>query len=179
LIGEIRDEETADAALRAAQTGHLVLSTLHTNDAVRTISRLMMLKMDPSLIAGSLLGALSQRLVRRLCENCRHEAPPDERERRIFGLPEGKTFFKAEGCEACGHTGFTGRMGVYELFVPDEEMADRIASEQPVHVIRTRAVEKGMKTLLGDAMEKARAGMISLSEIRRVVPYRIIVSERE
>jgi general secretion pathway protein E/type IV pilus assembly protein PilB len=179
LIGEVRDEETADAAVRAAQTGHLVLSTLHTTDAVRTVSRLHTLGVEPSLIAGCLLGTVSQRLLRRLCENCRVEAAPEESDLRRLGAAFQETdathpFFRATGCPACAGTGFRGRLGIYELFVPDAEMADLIAHNEPAHRLRAAAREKGMRTLLDDALEKARAGLIPLSEILRAVPYRIL-----
>jgi len=179
LIGEVRDEETADAAVRAAQTGHLVLSTLHTTDAVRTVSRLHTLGVEPSLIAGCLLGTVSQRLLRRLCEHCRTEAAPEESDLRRLGAAVQDTdtahpFFRSTGCPACAGTGFHGRLGIYELFVPDAEMADLIAHNEPAHRLRAAAREKGMRTLLDDALEKARAGLIPLSEILRAVPYRIL-----
>jgi len=175
LIGEVRDEETADAAVRAAQTGHLVLSTLHTGDAVLTISRLRTLGIEPSLIAGCLLGSLSQRLLRRLCEHCRVEAAPDENETRRLRLAEGdRHFLRAPGCEACAGTGFRGRLAVYELFVPDEDLADQIAHGEPPNRLRAAARERGMRSLLDDALAKARAGLVPLSEILRAVPYRIL-----
>ncbi|HYN22172.1 MAG TPA: GspE/PulE family protein, partial [Thermoanaerobaculia bacterium] len=181
LIGEIRDEDTANAAVRAAQTGHLVLSTLHTTDSVRTISRLLTLGMDPGLIAGSLLGALSQRLVRKLCPQCRVEAEPGSPEARRLRLSEGDgRFFRAQpvpDCPTCGGTGYKGRVGIYELFVPDFELADLIAEKAPIHQIRAAALAKGMKTLFDDAVRKAKLGMTSLEEILRTVPYRILARE--
>lgn len=174
LIGEIRDEETAEAAVRAAQTGHLVLSTLHTNDAVRTISRLATLGVQPGMIASCLLGALSQRLVRRVCQHCREDAAPTAEEARRLELEPGETFARGRGCEACGGKGTRGRTGVYELFVLDPELADMVSDHVPVHELRIRAREKGMRTLLDDALEKARSGLVPLSEILRTVPYRMI-----
>jgi general secretion pathway protein E len=175
LIGEVRDEETADAAVRAAQTGHLVLSTLHTGDAVLTISRLRTLGIDPTLIAGCLIGSLSQRLLRRLCEHCRAEAAPNEDETRRLHLGPGDGgFLRATGCEACAGTGFRGRVAVYELFVPDEDLADQIAHGEPPNRLRAAARERGMRTLLDDALAKARGGLVPLSEILRAVPYRIL-----
>jgi type II secretory ATPase GspE/PulE/Tfp pilus assembly ATPase PilB-like protein len=175
LIGEVRDEETADAAVRAAQTGHLVLSTLHTGDAVLTVSRLRTLGIDPSLIAGCFLGALSQRLLRRLCEHCRIEAAPDDNEIRRLHLAESdRKFFRTQGCDACAGTGFRGRLGVYELFVLDEDLADLIAHGEPPNRLRAAARERGMRSLLDDALAKARAGRVPLSEILRAVPYRIL-----
>lgn len=179
LIGEIRDEETAAAAMRAAQTGHLVLSTLHTNDAVRTVSRLMTLGIDAGLISSSLLGAISQRLARKLCEQCKTQSAPTEQEHLLFNLSaDDGRYFTAPGCDACCNSGFKGRTGIYELFIPDDEIADMITSEQSVHIIRRRAIEKGMRSLLNDALDKARQGIIPLSEILRAVPYRIILAER-
>jgi general secretion pathway protein E len=181
LIGEVRDEDTASAAVRAAQTGHLVLSTLHTNDAVSTVSRLRTLGIDPGLIAACLLGSLSQRLVRRLCPQCRVEAPPEDREARrlSLGTADGP-FFRASpkpDCEICAGAGFKGRLGIYELFVMDGELADLIADGTPVHRIRAAAREKGMQSLLDNALEKARAGTTSLEEILRAVPYRILTGQ--
>jgi general secretion pathway protein E len=178
LIGEIRDEETASAAVRAAQTGHLVLSTLHTNDAVATVARLRTLGIDSGLVASCLLGAVSQRLVRRLCPNCRVEAPPDEREARRLGLAPGEgPFYKsnpAPDCEICNGFGYKGRQGIYELFVLDAELADLIAEGAPPHRVRAAAMEKGMQSLLDNALDKARAGITSLEEILRTVPYRMM-----
>jgi type II secretory ATPase GspE/PulE/Tfp pilus assembly ATPase PilB-like protein len=175
LIGEVRDEETADAAVRAAQTGHLVLSTLHTGDAVLTVARLRTLGIDPAVIAGCLLGSLSQRLLRRLCEHCRAEAAPEGNETRRLGLnPGDRGFFRPVGCEACAGTGFRGRLGIYELFVPDEDLADQIARGEPANRLRTAARDRGMRTLLDDALAKARAGLVPLAEILRAVPYRIL-----
>jgi len=174
LIGEIRDEETASAAMRAAQTGHLVLSTLHTSDAVRTVSRLDTLGVDLHLIAGSLLGAMSQRLVRRLCPHCRQEAAPDPQETRRLVLGPDERFFRSTGCEACHGQGYKGRLGIYELFVPDAEIADLVAEGAPTHRLRELALQKGMRTLRDDALAKARAGLTSLAEVLRTVPYRIL-----
>ncbi|HEY4564447.1 MAG TPA: GspE/PulE family protein [Thermoanaerobaculia bacterium] len=175
LIGEVRDEETADAAIRAAQTGHLVLSTLHTGDAVLTVSRLHTLGLEPSLIAGCFLGALSQRLLRRLCEHCRVAAAPDENEIQRLRLTESdRDFFRPKGCDACVGTGFRGRLGIYELFVPDEDLADLIAHGEPPNRLRAAARERGMRSLLDDSLAKARAGHVPLSEILRAVPYRIL-----
>ena len=174
LIGEIRDEETASAALRAAQTGHLVLSTLHTSDATRTVARLHTLGVDLHLISGSLLGAVSQRLVRRLCPRCKQEVAPDPQEARRLGLSPDERFFRSTGCEACDGLGYKGRLGIYELFVPDAEIADLIAGGTAIHRLREVALEKGMRSLRDDALAKARAGLTSLAEVLRTVPYRIL-----
>ena len=175
LIGEIRDEDTAGTALRAAQTGHLVLSTLHTTDAVRPITRLLTLGIDVGMISSCLLGAISQRLVRKLCPQCRVEAEPGSPEALRLGL-EGQ-FYRAEptpGCPTCAGAGYRGRVGIYELFVFDSELADLVAQKVPVHQIRAAAIERGMKTLFDDATRKARLGLTSLAEILRTVPYQIL-----
>lgn len=175
LIGEIRDEETASAAIRAAQTGHLVFSTLHATDAVRTVSRMATLGVDPNLLASTLVGALSQRLMRRICEACRRPAAPTAAEARRFGLdPDDRSFFSGEGCAACRGTGYRGRTGAYELFAPDDELSDLVASATAPGKLRRKAVAKGMRTLVDDALGKARAGITSLFEIQRVIPYRIL-----
>ena len=178
LIGEIRDEETAGVALRAAQTGHLVLSTLHTNDAVRTVPRLGVLGVDLNLLAGTLLGALAQRLLRRLCPHCRYEAPAAEGEATRLGISPGGAWFRARGCEACAGTGHRGRIGCFELFRMDEELAEILAAGAPIHRLRQEAIARGMQSLLADALAKARAGEVSLAEILRAVPYRILEAER-
>ncbi|HUO86816.1 MAG TPA: ATPase, T2SS/T4P/T4SS family, partial [Thermoanaerobaculia bacterium] len=178
LIGEIRDEPTADIAVRAAQTGHLVLSTLHTNDAVATVSRLVTLGVEPGMIAASLLGALSQRLVRRICRHCREEVPPSAEEARRLGLADGERCARGQGCDACGGRGTRGRTGIYELFVADPELTDLIADRLPLHDLRDRARAKGMRSLLDDALDKARAGTIPLAEVLRAVPYRMIEDAR-
>jgi general secretion pathway protein E/type IV pilus assembly protein PilB len=179
LLGEIRDEETADAAVRAAQTGHLLLSTLHTNDAVRTVSRLRTLGVDPGMIASCLLGALSQRLVRRVCTHCREEVPPTPQEAERLGLRGGETFSRGRGCEVCNGRGTKGRTGIFELFVVDSHTADLVADAAPVHELRRHAREQGMRTLLDDALEKARAGVIPLSEVLRAVPYRMLQDRQD
>jgi type IV pilus assembly protein PilB len=171
----VRDEETADAAVRAAQTGHLVLSTLHTGDAVLTVARLRTLGIDPPLVASCLLGSLSQRLLRRLCEHCKVETAADASEVQRLGLhPADRSFFRATGCEACGGSGLKGRLGVYELFVPDDDLADLIAHGEPANRLRAAARDRGMRSLRDDALAKARAGLVPLAEIVRAVPYRIL-----
>lgn len=176
LIGEIRDEETANTALRAAQTGHLVFSTLHSNDAVRTVSRLMTLGVDPNLIAGSLIGTLAQRLVRQLCPQCRQPTPVDAGTRQRLGLEEGDDgpFFDSPGCDACAGSGCQGRTGIFELLRVDRQMADLIACPAPVHRLRALALDRGMVPMLDDALVKARRGEVSLREILRAVPHRML-----
>jgi len=172
MIGEIRDEETAGLAIRAAQTGHLVLSTLHTRDSVGAVPRLTTLGADPALISDALLGVLAQRLVRRICPECREEAEPDPRLLARLGLPAPDfPIFHGRGCEACLDDGYRGRVGIFELFLIDGEASDQIAAGTPPHGIRREARLRGMRTLLDDALGKLESGTTSLAEIARHIPY--------
>lgn len=176
LIGEIRDEETANIAIRAAQTGHLVLSTLHTNDAVMSISRLIHLNVDPHYIATSLIGALAQRLVRKICSHCRVETPLDPHIKKLF--PEKfveQSFYKGNGCTQCREMGYQGRIGLFELLVMDDELADMVATGESDYHIRRFALEKGMKTITHDAAEKVLQGTTTIEEALRVIPARHLV----
>ena len=172
MVGEIRDAETADIAVHAALTGHLVLSTLHTNDAPTAATRLIDLKVPPFLLSSCLLGVLAQRLVRRLCDQCKQPVEHDAEAWKRVGLTppargQGQAF-RHVGCPACNNTGFLGRMGIYELMRVDEEMSSRIAREEDARVLRTAARAKGMKSLLEDAGEKVLLGLTSLDEAVRV-----------
>ncbi|MEM9557828.1 MAG: GspE/PulE family protein [Acidobacteriota bacterium] len=178
LIGEVRDHDTADTALKAAQTGHLVLSTLHTNDSVRSVSRLQSLGVDPQLIASCLLGALAQRLLRRICPDCREETTPTAAQAERLGLAPDTVVFRGAGCDACDDRGSKGRIGIYELFVVDAESADLIAERAPSHTLRRAALQSGMRTLVDDAVDKARQGLVALDEVLRIVPYRMLGDSR-
>ncbi len=178
LIGEIRDEPTADVAVKAAQTGHLVLSTLHTNDSVSTISRLNVLGLDYDLIGSSLLGVLSQRLVRRVCENCREEYVPSENSLSPFKkhLNMDK-FIHGKGCDYCNHTGYRGRIGLFELFVIDHQTQKMIYDARSLDDILENALEKGMTPLVVDGLRKTEMGITTLEELHRVIPMRQIVMQ--
>ncbi len=171
MIGEIRDEETAALAVRAAQTGHLVLSTLHTRDAVGAVPRLETLAVERAMMADALLAVLAQRLLRRLCVECRRPAPADAALLRRLGL-EGRELeaFEPVGCDAC-LDGYRGRVGVFELFTIDGAAAHRMARGRPPHVLRREAQSGGMRTLLDDALVKVERGVTSLAEVARHVPY--------
>jgi len=175
MIGEIRDEETADVALRAAQTGHLVLGTLHTNDSIGTVSRLKVLGLNTALIADSLLCALSQRLVRRVCKKCRTKMKPHGFAKMIFKR-RGHKFksYMGKGCEKCHRTGYRGRIGIYEFFVNTQEIADMISADVLGHKIRLFAKQRGMWSLFDDALNKIKAGITTFPELQRSVPYQII-----
>ncbi len=171
LVGEIRDRETALIAIEAALTGHLVLSTLHTNDAPSAITRLIEMGIEPYLVASALDCVVAQRLARKLCDRCREAYEPTEKELERVGLSVGEVdhLFRAVGCTACGNTGFRGRVGLYEVMQVTEEIerltVEQISSEE----IRRRAVDRGMITLQRDGLEKVRKGITSLEEIFRVV----------
>jgi type IV pilus assembly protein PilB len=170
MVGEIRDEETAAMAFRAAQTGHLLLSTLHTSTAVAALPRLRDLHVDASLVASSLIGVLSQRLVRRICSDCREpHAPPEPVVAALFGSrPAGLSFQRGAGCPACGYSGFQGRMLLAELWMPDDEDLLRIMRGAPFDEIR-RSAERTTTTMAADARERLRRGETTPEEILRVL----------
>lgn len=171
MIGEIRDNETADIAMEAALTGHLVFSTLHTNDAPSAITRLLDIGVKPFLVASALRAAMAQRLVRAICENCREEYAPTERDLKMLGaisktMPEH--VYRGQGCDKCGHTGYKGRKGIFEIFKVDDTIQRLIFDHAPATLLRERARELGMRTLREDGMLKVASGMTSLQEILRV-----------
>ena len=174
LIGEIRDRETALIAMEAALTGHLVLSTLHTNDAPSAITRLAEMEVEPYLVASALDCVVAQRLARRLCEHCKEAYKPSREELHQAGFPEEvlgkvKELFRPAGCARCGKTGYRGRLGLYEIMPMTEEIELLTAERKSSEDIKKVAVEQGMILLRDDGLLKARAGMTSLEEIFRVV----------
>ncbi len=171
MVGEIRDEETADIAMEAALTGHLVFSTLHTNDAPSAVTRLLDIGVKPFLVASALRAAMAQRLVRAICENCKEPYQPTEREVKMLGsiaktMPE--RMFHGAGCDKCGKTGYKGRKGIFEIFKVDDTIQRLIFDHAPATLLRQRAREMGMRTLREDGMLKVASGMTSLAEILRV-----------
>lgn len=174
LIGEIRDNKTAKACIDAAMTGHLVFSTLHTNDAVGVVRRLQNLGVDPELIADSLLLAVSQRLARRVCGRCMERYEPEPRLIKDFypkGVPEGQTFVRGVGCESCRLKGYRGRVGLYEFWEVRPRTRSLIAQgANNEEEIREAALNEGMRVLLKDALEKVAAHQTTLEELARVVP---------
>ena len=169
MIGEIRDLETAQIAVQASLTGHLVLATLHTNDAASAITRLIDMGVEPFLLASSLIGVLAQRLVRRLCLHCRRQVTLDAHERALFShsiLPE--TVYTATGCEHCDSTGYRGRTGIYELLVIDDEIRHFVHDSTSEQKIRDYAVAQGMRNLRMDGMRWVASGQTSVEEILRV-----------
>ena len=171
MIGEIRDAETADIAMEAALTGHLVFSTLHTNDAPSAVTRLLDIGVKPFLVASALRAAMAQRLVRAICEKCRQAYTPTEREIKMLGsisktMPE--QMYHGAGCDKCGRTGYKGRKGIFEIFKVDDTIQRLIFDHAPATLLRQRAREMGMRTLREDGMLKVASGMTSLSEVLRV-----------
>lgn len=169
MIGEIRDRETAEIAVQSALTGHLVLSTIHTNDSAGAIARLMDMGIEPFLISSSVIGILAQRLARRICPRCKVPKQPTEEEIKVLKLRENDIIYEGKGCEACRHTGYRGRIGIFELLIVDDEIRAMIVDKVPVNVIRDTAVKKGMRTLWEDAKLKVKNGITTYNEILRTV----------
>lgn len=170
MVGEIRDLETAEVSVQASLTGHRVFSTLHTNDAVGSITRMVDMGLEPYLVESSLLGAMAQRLVRKLCPQCRVAREADEGEHALLGLPadEPATLYHPDGCDACGHTGYRGRTGIFELLTVTEDIRRLIHDSQGEQALRRAAREGGMRTLREDGIAKVLAGETSLEEVLRV-----------
>lgn len=175
MVGEMRDQETAMIAIEAALTGHLVFSTLHTNDAPGAVARLMDMGVEPFLIASATVGILAQRLLRRVCEKCKmpYEPPKDAIKRLGMNLDDidrsKVTFFRGRGCDTCKGTGYKGRVGCYELMPVTDKVRELILAHASAYAIREAAVEAGMKSMKEDAMEKILLGMTTLEESLRVI----------
>ena len=174
LIGEIRDKETATIAIEAALTGHLVLSSLHTNDAPSAISRLVEMDVETFLVASAIDAVVAQRLARKLCERCNVQYKPEPAELEAAGFPEWlwpeiPELRKSQGCPACANTGYRGRIGLYEVMQMSEEIERLTVERASADAIRTVAVQQGMMTLRDDGLEKARMGITTLDEVARVV----------
>jgi type IV pilus assembly protein PilB len=170
MVGEVRDEETARTAIQAALTGHLVFSTLHTNDACSAITRLINMGVEPYLIGAALNMVLAQRLVRRICPKCRQACEPPRNIRKTverMGYPI-EVFYKGVGCRRCRNTGFSGRIGVHELLVINDELRDAIVSNPAIGPIRKIAARHGMITLRQDGFRKVREGITTVEEILHV-----------
>jgi type IV pilus assembly protein PilB len=167
MVGEIRDEETARISVQAALTGHLVLSTLHTNDAPSSITRLINIGVEPYLISAAVNGVLAQRLVRRICENCKEEYVPGDDVKRALAKAgmEADRLWRGKGCERCRKTGYSGRCGIYEMVVLDDAIRDMVAGRPNVTELRRYCKEHGMVTLREDGIRKMNRGVSSLEEI--------------
>lgn len=173
MIGEMRDAETAEIAVQAAMTGHLVFSTLHTNDAVSAIPRLLDLGVPEYLIAATIEGILAQRLVRRICDACRETfVPAPEDASRVAGRPIGRlTLWRGVGCAACRGTGYRGRTGVYELLVMTDALKDAVTRRAPRAELRAIATTDGLRPMLADGWDKVQAGVTTIAEVLRVIQH--------
>ena len=170
-VGEIRDGETASIAVRAAITGHLVISTLHTNDAVSTISRLVDIGVEPYMISSALRGVVSQRLVRKICPHCRKAYTPTEEEKRMVGIAENEdvTFYKGEGCQECGRTGYRGRRGVFEILTLDAALRREVANNASSEELTKTALENGFVTMKDNCRRLVLEGVTTVSEAAKAI----------
>ena len=169
MVGEIRDVETAQIAVQASLTGHLVLSTIHTNSAIGAVTRLRDMGVEPFLLSPTIAGVLAQRLVRRLCETCKEPYEPDASERDMLCLPKGAkpTLYRPKGCAACNHTGYEGRVGIYELVVVDETLRKLIHDDAGEHALRAEAF-RDTQSLAQSGYEHVLAGRTSVAEVLKV-----------
>jgi type II secretion system protein E len=172
MVGEVRDLETAEIAIRASLTGHLVFSTLHTNDAPSAFTRLIDMGIEPFLVASSVEAVMAQRLVRTICPHCKTEQKVERSYLQKIGFPEGEIdtskFFRGAGCEECRQLGYQGRKGIYELLILNEMMRPLILNRAPSSTIAARAIEQGMRTLRTDGWTKVKGGETTIEEVLRV-----------
>jgi len=171
LVGEIRDKETAEIAVQASLTGHLVFSTLHTNDAPSAIARLLDLGLEPFLVTATLEGIIAQRLVRKICMNCKAEYTPGEEQLMELELRlddvQGRKFWYGKGCDACNNTGYRGRLGIYEIMTLDDDMRDMIVKHASTQVLRAESRKRGMKTLRQAGLMSIYDGVTTIEEVVR------------
>jgi type II secretory ATPase GspE/PulE/Tfp pilus assembly ATPase PilB-like protein len=172
MVGEIRDLETAEISVQAALTGHLIFSTLHTNDAAGAVTRLVDMGIKPYLVASTVQGVMAQRLVRTICPSCRETHSPSEEEIALLSLNPGQLkdleFYRGKGCSACNNTGYKGRMGIYELLVMNDNIRELVLQNVSSTVLCKKAMESGMRTLKEDGMEKVKMGYTTIEEVLRV-----------
>jgi len=181
MVGEMRDQETLSTGIEASLTGHLVFSTLHTNSAPETITRLLDMGMDPFNFADALLGVLAQRLVRTLCKDCKDKYHPAKEEFDVlvrayngdfdalgFEYNDDFTLFRTKGCPKCGNTGYRGRTGIHELLEGTDKMKALIQNKARIEELRGRAIEDGMTTLMQDGIRKVCLGITDFSQVRKV-----------
>ena len=166
MIGEIRDSETAEIAVQASLTGHLVFSTLHTNDAAGGFTRLIEMGVEPYLIASSVVGVLAQRLVRQICGQCREAIPTPPALAKAYGIRTPQ-IYQGKGCSACRETGYSGRVGIFELLEVDEQVREKVVARADSGLIKRLAVQKGMRTLRQDGVLKVEEGMTTIDEVAR------------
>lgn len=174
MIGEIRDEETAQIAIKAAITGHLVLSTLHTNDAPSTITRLLDMGIEPYLVATSITGIIAQRLVRRICNNCKEEYIASEYEKSVFNMGNDKTLklYRGKGCGHCNNTGYNGRVGIYEIMEITKDHRNAINETKNTNLLQEIAIKSGMKTLADECKDLVLNGVTTIEELATITLLR-------
>jgi len=165
MVGEIRDAETAEIAMQASLTGHLVLSTLHTNDAASAVTRLIDMGIEPFMVASTLSAVIAQRLVRVICPHCREEYAPD---REYPGITLPPTLYRGRGCDKCFNLGSMGRIGIYEMLLIDSEICSMIMQRKPAGLIKEYAISRTMQTLRDDGLAKVAAGITTIEEVLRV-----------
>lgn len=171
MVGEIRDTETAEIAIQASLTGHLVLSTLHTNDSAGAMTRLLDMGVEPFLVSSSVIAIIAQRLVRLICPECRVSYHPTQEELNKLGIKEERTerlFYRGKGCSHCMKTGYRGRSGLYEILLLDDEIRNMILSKVDSGRIKALAISKGMMTLREDGARRVTAGLTTTEEVLRV-----------
>ncbi|MEO0094207.1 MAG: GspE/PulE family protein, partial [candidate division WOR-3 bacterium] len=168
MVGEIRDTETAEIAVQAALTGHLVFSTLHTNNASGALTRLVDMGIEPFLVASTVIGVLAQRLARRICEYCKEPYHALSEVSAHLHLDPTTKLFRGKGCPECNNTGYRGRIGLFELLVVDNTIRKMIIEKQPSEEIQRFLISKGFKTMRDDGLEKVRKGITTLEEVLRI-----------
>ena len=171
LVGEIRDLETAEMSIQASLTGHLVLSTLHTNDAASTIARLIDMDIEPFLITSTLEAIIAQRLVRKICSDCKEEYSPDTQELSLIGLKpsdvKDKKFYRGKGCEGCNGIGYKGRIGIFEILIVNDKIRVLIVNKASTGELRRKSHEEGMLMLREDGLQKVLMGITTIEEVAR------------
>lgn len=168
MVGEIRDTETAEVAIQAALTGHLVLSTLHTNDATSALTRLIDMQIEPFLVSSTVIGVLAQRLIRLICTDCKEKYSPSKDVSQSLNLAAAKQLYRGAGCKICKHTGFLGRTGIFELLMINEELKSMVLRRASSQELRKVAIESGMKSLYQDGVAKVKKGLSTVEEVLRV-----------
>ena len=168
MVGEIRDKETAEIAIQASLTGHLVFSTLHTNDAAGALTRLLDMGIEPFLISSSVIAVLAQRLVRVVCPNCKEKYLPSDEVLKDLGLIKKTKLYRGKGCMKCKETGFVGRIGIFELLLINDEIKDMVTAKASANDIKKAAIKSGMRVLIDDGMDKVRNGVTTAEEVLRV-----------
>lgn len=167
LVGEIRDKDTAGISIQSSLTGHLVLSTLHTNDSASAFNRLLDMGMEDFLVSTCVIAVLAQRLVRKLCD-CKEKYKMDKETKERIGLSDTKILYQPHGCSECSNTGYKGRVAISELLVVNDNIRKMIVNHERSKVIQQEAIKNGMKTLWQDGLKKVAAGVTSLNELERV-----------